>query len=79
MNIRKREKKEREGNHKRLLMMENKQGWWSGGWGWAKWVLGNKEGTCDDEHWMLYVSDGSFYSTPETNIALYVNLDLNKN
>ena len=24
--------------------------------GWAKWVRGIKEGTCD-EHWALYVND----------------------
>ena len=30
-----------------------------------------KEGTCD-EHWVLYVSDESLNSTPETNIALSV-------
>lgn len=40
--------------------------------GWAKCVMGIKKGTCD-EHWMLYVSDESLNSTPETNIALYVN------
>ena len=43
------------------------------GWGWARCVMGIKEGTCRDEHWMLYVSDESLNSTPETNIALYVN------
>ena len=39
---------------------------------WAKWVMGIKECTCV-EHWVLYVSDESLNSTPETNIALYVN------
>ena len=34
--------------------------------------MGIKEGTCD-EHWVLYVSDESLNSTPETNIILYVN------
>ena len=40
---------------------------------WARWVMGLKEGTCD-EHWVLYVSDESrnSTSTPETNMALYV-------
>ena len=38
----------------------------------ARWVMGTKEGTCD-EHWVLYVSDESLNSTPETMIALYVN------
>ena len=32
-----------------------------------------KEGTCCDEHWVLYISDKSLNSTPETDIALYVN------
>ena len=31
-----------------------------------------KEGTCWDEQWVLYVSDESLNSTPETSIALYV-------
>ena len=35
--------------------------------------MGIKEGTCYDEHCVLYVSDGLLNSTPETNIALYVN------
>ena len=37
----------------------------------AKWVM-EIEGTWD-EHWVLYVSDEALNSTPETNIALYVN------
>lgn len=35
--------------------------------------MGIKEGICYDEHWVLYVNDESMNSTPETNIALYVN------
>jgi len=35
-------------------------------------VMGTKEGTCD-EHWVLYISDKSLDSTPETNTALHVN------
>ena len=35
------------------------------------WVMGIKGGTCD-EHWVLYVSDESLNSTPETNTALHV-------
>ena len=31
-----------------------------------------KEGTCD-EHWVLYITDESLNSTPETNNTLYVN------
>ena len=27
---------------------------------WARWVLGTKEGTCCDEHWVLYVRDESW-------------------
>ena len=43
-----------------------------GGGGWARLVLGTKEGTCD-EHWMLYVTDQSPNSTSETSIAPYGN------
>ena len=32
-----------------------------------------QEGTCWDEHWVLYISVEPPNSTPETNIALYVN------
>jgi len=32
-----------------------------------------KEGTYCDEHWVLYVTDESLDSTPETNITLYVD------
>ena len=39
---------------------------------WARWLLGIKEGTCDD-HWMLYVRDESLNSTSQTNIALYIS------
>lgn len=34
--------------------------------------MGIKGSTCD-EHWMLYVSDESLTSTPETSDTLYVN------
>ena len=34
--------------------------------------MGVKEGT-SDKPWVLYVNDESLNSTPETNIALYVN------
>ena len=45
-------KTERETNHKRLLNTENKLKVVGGAWvgGWAKWVMGIKEGTCWDEH-----------------------------
>ena len=39
---------------------------------WVKWVMGIKEGTCCIELWVLYVSNESLTSTPETNIILYV-------
>lgn len=38
---------------------------------WVKWGEGVKDGTCD-EHWALYVSDGSLNSSTETNITLSV-------
>ena len=41
--------------------------------GWAKWVMGIKEGASCDEHWVLHVSDESLDSTPKTNTTLYVN------
>ena len=39
----------------------------------AKWVMGIKEGSCWDAHWVLYVSDESLNSPPETITTLYVN------
>ena len=33
----------------------------------GKWVMGIDEGTCWDEHWVLYVRDESWESTPKTN------------
>ena len=43
------------------------------GGGWAKWVMGIKEGTHYNEQWVLYASDESLNSAPETNITLCVN------
>ena len=43
-------KTERETNHKRLLNTENKLGVAGGEGGWAKWMMGIKEGICWDEH-----------------------------
>ena len=43
---------------------------WVGGW--SKWVMGIKEITCWDEHWVLKVSDESLSSTPEANTKQYV-------
>ena len=60
--------KKGERSHERLLMTENKlkiDGKW------ARWVMGMKEGTCD-EQWVLYVSDESLNSL-ETMIALHIN------
>ena len=47
---------------------------------WAKWVIDIKEGTCWDEHWVLYINDESLNSTPKTNTILYMltNFNLNK-
>ena len=45
--------------------------------GWAKWARGIEEGTCWDEHWVLYVGDESLDATSEIIIALYANLDVN--
>ena len=39
---------------------------------WVKWVMGIKEGTCWDEHYVLYVSDESLNSIPKITITLYV-------
>ena len=37
----------------------------------GKWVMGLEEGTCWDEHWVLYVSDESGESTSEAKTILY--------
>ena len=37
-----------------------------------KWVVGVKEGTCD-VYWVLYATDESLNSAPETNTTPYVN------
>ena len=37
---------------------------------WVKQVIDIKDGTCD-ERWVLYISDESLNSTPETNITVY--------
>ena len=42
------------------------------GGGWAKWMMVIKESTYD-EHWVLYISDESLNSTPETNSILHAN------
>ena len=65
--------------HKRLLNMENKLRVAGGvlGGGWAKWVMGIKEDTCWDEHWVLYVSDKSLGCTTEAKTIPYV-MNINK-
>ena len=65
----------REGNQPQETLNDREQtgGWRVMGKRWVRWVMGTKEGTCWDEHWVLHVSDESLNSTPETNIALYVN------
>ena len=41
--------------------------------GWVKWVMGIKEGTFLDEHWVSYVRDEPLGSTPEVKTTLFVN------
>lgn len=40
--------------------------------------MGREEGICD-ARWVLYVTDESLNSAPETNMTLYVNWNVNKN
>ena len=44
----------KEANHKRLLKTENKLRVDGGAGGRGKWVIGIEEGTCWNEHWVLY-------------------------
>lgn len=45
----------------------------------GNWVLGIKEDTRCDEHWVFYATDELLNSTPETNDVLCVGeLNLNK-
>ena len=62
---------EREANHKRLLNTKSKLRVDGGGEEGGKWVMGTEEGTCWDEHWVVYVSDESQESTPKTKSILY--------
>lgn len=39
----------------------------------VKWVMGIREGTCWDEHWVSYAGEESLNPTPEANITLHVN------
>ena len=61
----------REANHKRLLNIENKLRVDRGVGERGKWVTGIEEGTCWDEHWVLYVSNEPRESTPKTKSILY--------
>ena len=66
----KRFQRERETNHKRLLKPDNKLRVDEEVEERGKWVMGIEEGTWD-EHWVLYVSDESWESTPEAKSTLY--------
>ena len=62
----------KEASHKRPLNTENKlraDGRGAGERG--KWVMGIEEGTCWDEHWVLYVRNESRESTPKTKSTPY--------
>ena len=57
----------------RTINSENKlriDGWGAGERG--KRVMSIEEGTFWDEHWVLYLSDESWESTPQTKSTLYV-------
>ena len=55
------------------------QGHLGGRWGgWVKQLMGIKDSACD-EHQVVYGNVKSLNCTPETNITLYVNWNLNKN
>ena len=60
---------EREAKPKRVLNTEKNRRV-DGGEG-GKWVMGIEEGTCWDEHRVLYVSDESWESIPQANSTLY--------
>ena len=47
-----------------LKYREQTESWWAGR------VMGIEEGTCWDEHWVLYVSDESWESTPKAKSTL---------
>ena len=61
----------REANHKRLLNTENKLRVDGRMGERVKWVMRIEEGTCWNEHWVLYVSDEPWESTPKTKSTLY--------
>lgn len=41
------------------------------GWGWGSLVLSIKEGTCCNEHWVLYTNNQALNTTTKTNDVLY--------
>ena len=49
--------RERETNHRRLLIVGNRVT--AGGAGWGKWGMGMKEGTRCKEHWVFCKTDES--------------------
>ena len=62
----------REKHHKRLLTLRNKvrvAGEEVAG-AWGNRMMGMKEGTGWNEHWVLYATDESLNSTPETNTTI---------
>ena len=63
---------EGEPNHKRLWTLRNKlrvlEGRVVGGW--VSLVVGIKEGTCGDEHWVLYATNESLNISSKTNDVL---------
>ena len=69
-----RKKSESETNHGRLWTLGNKlrvtEGRGLGGWG--NRVMGIKEGTCDDDHWVLHVTNELLNATSKTNDVLHV-------
>ena len=72
------EKRDRPRN--RLVTTQNKLMVTREGGRWVKSVMGIKECTYGDEHWVVYVSVQSQYCTAEIDITLYVtNRNLNKN
>lgn len=39
--------------------------------GWGNRVMGIKEGTCGDEHWVLHTTNESLNTSSKTNDVLY--------
>ena len=68
------ESQRREKNQEKLFTIGNKlkvAGGEMGGWG--NQVMGIKEGTWCDEHWVLYTTDKLLNTTSETNDILYID------